>query len=87
MGKVTVNPALSSAERTAEHAPTNATYLEVYVAKLDGTSGTYRYYLGNLITDINASEYNFYNILRGYDYYVTINLNDIDGEDPRFAWD
>jgi hypothetical protein len=86
MGKVTVNPASSSAERTAEHAPANATYLEVYVANMAGKQGTYRYYLGNLITDINASEYNYYNILRGYDYYVTINLNDIDENDGRFSW-
>ena len=87
MGKVTSNPASSSAERTAVHAPANATYLEVYVADMAGKQGTYRYYLGNLITDINASEFNYYNILRGYDYYVTINLNDIDTTDPRFSWD
>ena len=83
MGKVTSNPASSSAERTAVHAPANATYLEVYVADMSGKQGTYRYYLGNLITDINASEFNYYNILRGYDYYVTINLNDIDENDGR----
>jgi hypothetical protein len=86
-GEVLDNPATSVKERTAAHAPAHATYLEVYVANMEGRTGTYRYYLGNLVTDITASRYNYYNILRGYDYYVTINLNDIDDKDPRFKWD
>jgi hypothetical protein len=81
------NPAASVKERTAAHAPAHATYLEVYVADMEGRTGTYRYYLGNLVTDITASKFNYYNILRGYDYYVTIYLNDIDDTDPRFKWD
>ena len=84
-GEALENPASTAQERTAAHAPANATYLEVYVADMAGKQGTYRYYLGNLITDINASEFNYYNILRGYDYYVTINLNDIDENDGRFS--
>ncbi len=86
-GEKLVNPATSVKERTAAHAPAHATYLEVYVADMEGHTGTYRYYLGNLVTDITASKFNYYNILRGYDYYVTINLNDIDDTDPRFSWD
>jgi hypothetical protein len=86
-GEQVVNPATSVKERTADHAPAHATYLQVYVADMEGRTGTYRYYLGNLITDITASKFNYYNILRGYDYYVTINLNDIDDTDPRFTWD
>jgi len=86
-GEVLDNPAESVKERTAAHAPAHATYLEVYVANMEGRTGTYRYYLGNLVTDITASKFNYYNILRGYDYYVTINLNDIDDTDPRFSWD
>ena len=86
-GEKLVNPATSVKERTAAHAPAHATYLEVYVADMEGRTGTYRYYLGNLVTDITASKFNYYNILRGYDYYVTINLNDIDDTDPRFTWD
>ena len=86
-GEVLDNPAESVKERTAAHAPAHATYLEVYVANMEGRTGTYRYYLGNLVTDITASKFNYYNILRGYDYYVTIYLNDIDETDPRFKWD
>ena len=86
-GEVLVNPATSVKERTADHAPAHATYIEVYVANLEGRTGKYRYYLGNLTTDITSSKFNYYNILRGYDYYVTINLNDIDDTDPRFSWD
>ena len=86
-GEVLDNPAKSVKERTAAHAPEHATYIEVYVANMEGRTGTYRYYLGNLVTDITASKFNYYNILRGYDYYVTINLNDIDETDPRFKWD
>jgi hypothetical protein len=86
-GEVLDDPATSVKERTAAHAPAHATYLEVYVANMEGRTGTYRYYLGNLVTDITASRYNYYNILRGYDYYVTINLNDIYETDPRFKWD
>ena len=86
-GEVLDNPATSVKERTAAHAPEHATYIEVYVANMEGRTGTYRYYLGNLITDITASKFNYYNIRRGYDYYVTINLNDIDATDPRFKWD
>lgn len=86
-GEQMVNPAKTVKERTAAHAPAHATYLEVYVADMEGHTGTYRYYLGNLVTDITASKFNYYNILRGYDYYVTINLNDIDDTDPRFKWD
>ena len=86
-GEQKSNPATSVKERTAAHAKPHATYIEVYVADMAGKQGTYRYYLGNLTTDINNSKFNYYNILRGYDYYVTINLNDIDVSDPRFSWD
>ena len=85
-GEQKSNPATSAKERTAAHAKPNAAYIEVYVADMEGHTGIYRYYLGNLITDITASKFNYYNILRGYDYYVTINLNDIDDTDPRFKW-
>ena len=65
--------------------PVYPVYVDTNV--MEGRTGTYRYYLGNLTTDINNSKFNYYNILRGYDYYVTINLNDIDVSDPRFSWD
>lgn len=86
-GEETENPAQTVKDRTFDHAPEHATYIEVYVADMEGRTGTYRYYLGNLTEDITASKFNYYNILRGYDYYVTINLNDIDATDPRFSWD
>ena len=83
-GEALENPASTAQERTAAHAPANATYLEVYVADMAGHSGTYRYYLGNLISGITSSQINNYNVLRGYDYYVTLNINDIDEADGRF---
>ncbi len=83
-GEALENPASTAQERTAAHAPANATYLEVYVADMAGHSGTYRYYLGNLISGITSSQINNYNVLRGYDYYVTLNINDINKADGRF---
>ena len=78
--------ATNSKTRIAANAPDNATYLEVYVQK-NGRNGTYRYYLGNLLEDVNQSHYDYYNLLRGSDYYITININDIDENDDRFVWD
>lgn len=78
--------ATNSKTRIKTNAPDNATYIEVYVQK-DGRNGTYRYYLGNLLEDVNQSHFDYYNILRGSDYYITLNINDIDDEDPRFAWE
>ena len=83
-GEALENPASTAQERTAAHAPANATYLEVYVADMAGHSGIYRYYLGNLISGITSSQINNYNVLRGYDYYVTLNINDINKADGRF---
>ena len=83
-GEALENPASTAQERTVAHAPANATYLEVYVADMAGHSGIYRYYLGNLISGITSSQINNYNVLRGYDYYVTLNINDINKADGRF---
>lgn len=86
MGVETENPITVETDRTAEHAPDNATYLEVYVvSNASHKSGTYRFYLGNMVDNINHSYINNYNVLRGYNYDVTINLNDMDIADSRFT--
>jgi hypothetical protein len=38
-----------------------------------------------LISGITSSQINNYNVLRGYDYYVTLNINDINKADGRFS--
>lgn len=74
---------IKQTDRYTGNVPANATYVDI-IGTPDGYTGRYRYrvYLGGVDTE-NVIRYEYFTLLRNYEYYLTVKIAGDGTGDPR----